>query len=68
MRRRYSRRFWLALAAVLVLTTLATLATLAQVLLDGTAGRALTVAVTLGGAVPVVLAALWQRDEPAARG
>ncbi|MFC6094595.1 hypothetical protein [Saccharothrix lopnurensis] len=65
MRRRYSRRFWLAVAAVLVLTTLATLA---QVLLDGTAGRALTVAVTLGGAVPVVLAALWQRDEPAASG
>ncbi|GAA1291163.1 hypothetical protein [Saccharothrix xinjiangensis] len=64
MRRRYSRRFWLAMAAVLALTTLATLA---QVLLDGTAGRALAIAVTLCAAVPVVLVALWQRDEPAVR-
>ncbi|MFD7657858.1 hypothetical protein ACFV4N_28125 [Actinosynnema sp. NPDC059797] len=62
MTRRYSRRFWLAMAAVLVLTTLAAFA---QVLLDGTAGMALAIAGTLASAVPIVLVALWQNDVPA---
>lgn len=62
MTRRYSRRFWLAMAAVLVLTTSAAFA---PVLLDGAAGVALAIAGGLASAVPIVLVALWQHDVPA---